>query len=268
VVGVLLAGVCGALLAGCGDDVSNLETGGSPDEGGVTTSVVAPSTTVPTSTTGVGEAEPASAECRVSAEPTGPIFDADYESRFGELQPGPAQFDWNGDGAVDALRFEASTESVVVDHGAGTFVATGVPSDFSDVLYEIPGVEVEEAGPEGPPSAAAFSEGRAGPTPAAVEDFTGDGRPDLAVFRDGDLVVHASSGSDAAAAASRDFAAPLEADTSWSNPRTDTDLPFDDATVVAVGDINGDGVGDLRVDSYAPRSSVSPAFYLGKPCEP
>ena len=78
--------------------------------------------------------------------------------------------------------------------------------------------------------------------------FTGDGRPDLAVFSRGVLVVHASSAQDATGTATRDVAAPAVSATSWASPRTTTDLPFDEATVVAVGDVNGDGVGDLRVD--------------------
>ena len=78
--------------------------------------------------------------------------------------------------------------------------------------------------------------------------------------------MHAASALDATESAARDVADPARSGTSWSNPRVRTDLPYDEATVVAVGDIDGDGIGDLRVDSYAPRSSVSPAFYLGKPC--
>jgi hypothetical protein len=204
----------------------------------------------------------------VSDEPTGPIFDAGLQSEFGQIQPGQPEFDWNDDGQPDSIRFEASRDSVIVDHGDGSFEATGVPSDFGDVLYETPGVVVEEPGPDGPPSREAFLEGRAAPTPAAVADFTGDGRPDLAVFNRGELVVHATSSQDLTGPATRDFAAAQAGGTSWSSPRTTTDLPFDEASVVAVGDIDGDGVADIRVDSYAPRAFVSAAFYLGQPCEP
>lgn len=252
----------------CGDDPTTVETVGPGDTAVVDspaeTDDASPSTIAGPEGTSAGDA---TSECTVSSGATGPIFDAELQAAYGDVQPGQREFDWNDDGAPDTLRFEASTDSVIVDHGDGSFTATGVPSDFDAELY---GPEVEAglqlAGPDGPPSAEAFAAGRAGPTPAAVGDFTGDGRPDLAVLNSGELVVHAASSQDGAESAGRDVADAATSSTSWSSPRLTTDLPFDEATVVAVGDINGDGIGDLRVDSYAPRASVSPAFYLGKPC--
>lgn len=260
----------GLVLGACGDGPTTAvqvgsESASTTAPGPTTRAPASPTTTATTTAVPGPGARPTG--CTVAPGATGPVFDAELELAHGARQPGQPAFDWDGDGAADALRFDRGRQAVVVDHGRGRFRVVGVPSDFGDELYPgavAAGVELDLPDLNGPPSRAAVLEGRAGPTPAAITDLTGDGQPDLAVYRDGELTVFTATraertGSATAAPSSR-------AGASWSSPRRETDLPLDVASVVPIGDIDGDGAGDLRVDSYAPRGSFSPAFYFGKPC--
>jgi hypothetical protein len=209
--------------------------------------------------------------CQVTAAPTGPVFDEQLTAATSATAGGQESFDWNQNGSTDDLSFNSSTSSVSVVLESGEVTVEGVRSDFGDelVLAELPGAPTLEYPTEsGSPSQAAFEQDRAAPTPAVVADLTGDGLSDLAVVEQGDVTVIVGQPTVGPTSIEVDLTDIDPAVAHWTSGRAAAgmDMPLDQATLVAVGDVNGDGIGDLRVDSYLARSYVPPAFYYGKPC--
>jgi hypothetical protein len=203
----------------------------------------------------------------VSPQATGPVFDAGLQASVRETAYSQASFDWNGDGDADRLEFHPGNDSVSVVWAGGQLDVGGVTSDFASDLRSAPQHEdLAMPGPEGPPSSEAFTNGLAAPTPASVSDVTGDGRPDLAVFESG--VLHVVVNEPDPRSTEMDAGDDSASSRGWTSSRTEagTDLPLDMATVVPVGDVNGDGIGDLRVDSFSFRGDLESAFFYGKAC--
>jgi hypothetical protein len=102
---------------------------------------------------------------------------------------------------------------------------------------------------------------------ANIGDVDGDGVIDIAVGATGDDTGGISCGAIWIVYLNADGSAKGQTKIANGSGGLALDnVDFFGTSIASLGDIDGDGIGDLRVDSYAPRSSVSPAFYLGKPC--
>lgn len=203
------------------------------------------------------EAAGAPPPCSSELGPTGPVeslgFDAapsdDLDGAW--EAPGDGTFDWDGDGTVDRLVLDGGASTVSVEWDGGSLTVTGVRSDFGPDEVDSPVV------------------------PAAVAEVTGDEHPDLVVAHGGVAAVLAGDGGDGGgglvpfgqigAAVPGWASPPITVEEPGQEPIT---VPFATGTVLAMGDVSGDGIGDFRVYSEVRRARGPAAFYEGRRCGP
>lgn len=238
--------------------------GGRPSRAALAAAIAA----VAVALAGCGPGGPADPDERVAASgapprcsselgPTGPVealgFDAAPSTDLDQAweAPGDGTFDWDGDGTVDRLVVDRGASTVSVEWDEGSFTVTGVRSDFGPDEVDSPVV------------------------PATVAEVTGDDHPDLIVAEDGVVAVLAGDGR-APGGGLVPFDEIGTAVPGWSSPPTTVEavgqepvsVPFATGTVVAMGDVSGDGIDDFRVYSEVRRARGPAAFYEGRRCDP
>ncbi len=230
-----------------------------------------------------GDVTTAAVACAVDPGSSGPLTTADggllippVPAPADWVEPAQDGFDWDLDGAADALAFDQDAGEIRVEWADGSLTVTGIRSDFAGE----PGQPLEPDGdpfldqptesgppPDGP---------RAAPVPAAVADVTGDGALDLLVVDDGTASVVVGAGDTATTVTVSQGAIGDEVP-GWRSPPVtpvpppgysddQIPVPYDQATVVPRWDLTGDGIDDWVIESNLPRALGPATAYAGKPC--